>query len=135
MSFVGCGVQMDIWIVLFVVLQSPRSIRNCFIANVAHKFKLMFMVSHTFSLFLSLLFSIDSYHNHYLIHPFIHSYNTLHYSVMPKPTTALSAEWEKDWKETNFEADIKKLEKEAEERLDAKIEELKGNIASTGAEN
>eukprot|EP00526_Cylindrotheca_closterium_P028486 CAMPEP_0113638756 /NCGR_PEP_ID=MMETSP0017_2-20120614/20315_1 /TAXON_ID=2856 /ORGANISM="Cylindrotheca closterium" /LENGTH=76 /DNA_ID=CAMNT_0000549903 /DNA_START=53 /DNA_END=283 /DNA_ORIENTATION=- /assembly_acc=CAM_ASM_000147 len=56
-------------------------------------------------------------------------------SVMPKPTTALSAEWEKDWKETNFEADIKKLEKEAEERLDAKIEELKGNIASTGAEN
>ncbi|CAJ1951892.1 unnamed protein product [Cylindrotheca closterium] len=53
-------------------------------------------------------------------------------SVMPK-TTALSAEPE--WKETDFEAEIKKLEKEAEERLDAKVEELKSNIANTGAEN
>lgn len=54
---------------------------------------------------------------------------------MPK-TTALSAgDWEKEWKETNFEADIKKLEAEAQDRLDAKIEELKANIASTGAEN
>ena len=53
---------------------------------------------------------------------------------MPK-TTALNAEWEKDWKETNYEADIQKLQKEAEERLDKKIEELKANIASTGSEN
>ena len=69
--------------------------------------------------------------SHFVIFPIVH-----YYSVMPKPATALKAEdWEKDWKETNFEADIKKLEKEAEERLDAKIEELKANIASTGVEN
>ncbi|KAL3934808.1 MAG: hypothetical protein SGBAC_009550 [Bacillariaceae sp.] len=53
-------------------------------------------------------------------------------SVMPR-ATVLSAELGADWKETNFEADIEKLQKESEERLDAKIEELKANIASTGA--
>jgi hypothetical protein len=37
-----------------------------------------------------------------------------------------------DWKETNFEADIEKLKAEAEERLDAKIAELDGNIESVG---
>jgi hypothetical protein len=40
--------------------------------------------------------------------------------------------WDKDWKETNFEADLDKLQKEAEERLDAKISELTGNIESVG---
>jgi hypothetical protein len=40
-----------------------------------------------------------------------------------------------DWKETNFEADIEKLQKEAEERLDEKISELTANIAKTGADN
>jgi len=51
-------------------------------------------------------------------------------------TTALSAEWEPTegmkWTETNFEADIAKIEQEAEKRLDAKIEELEANIASVG---
>lgn len=37
-----------------------------------------------------------------------------------------------DWKETNFEADLAKLEKEAEERLDTKITELQGNIETIG---
>eukprot|EP00554_Chaetoceros_debilis_P007303 CAMPEP_0194076680 /NCGR_PEP_ID=MMETSP0149-20130528/3449_1 /TAXON_ID=122233 /ORGANISM="Chaetoceros debilis, Strain MM31A-1" /LENGTH=78 /DNA_ID=CAMNT_0038757501 /DNA_START=75 /DNA_END=311 /DNA_ORIENTATION=- len=50
--------------------------------------------------------------------------------------TALSAEWmpaEGDsWKETDFEGDLKKLEKEAEERLASKIAELEGNIQSVG---
>ena len=51
--------------------------------------------------------------------------------------TALAAEeWKPadgaEWKETNFEADIAKLEKEAEERLDAKIAELAGNIETVG---
>ena len=51
--------------------------------------------------------------------------------------TALSAEeWKPEdgsvWKETNFEADLKKIEKEAEERLDAKIKELEANVASVG---
>ena len=36
------------------------------------------------------------------------------------------------WVEKDFEADIKKLEKEAEERLDDKIAQLKGNVASVG---
>lgn len=36
------------------------------------------------------------------------------------------------WEEPDFESDIAKLEKEAEERLDAKIAELQGNIDSVG---
>jgi len=48
-------------------------------------------------------------------------------------TTALNAEWEKGWKETDFEADIEKLKKEAEERLEDKISELTANIEKTGA--
>eukprot|EP00979_Chaetoceros_neogracilis_P012884 scaffold3524_cov279-Chaetoceros_neogracile.AAC.23 len=50
--------------------------------------------------------------------------------------TALNAEWEpadgSKWVQTDFEKEINKLEKEAEERLDAKVEELKSNIASVG---
>jgi hypothetical protein len=51
-------------------------------------------------------------------------------AAMPK--TALNAEWEKDWKETSFEKDIDKLQKEAEVRMDEKISELTANIANTG---
>jgi hypothetical protein len=58
----------------------------------------------------------------------------------PAPTTfvrtALSAEWQpadgSKWVEKDFEKDIQKLEKEAEERLDKKIAELKENIATVG---
>ena len=48
--------------------------------------------------------------------------------------SAETAEWTApaEWKEKDFESQIKKLEKEAEERLDTKIDELKRNIASTG---
>lgn len=50
--------------------------------------------------------------------------------------TALSAEWQpadgSKWVEKDFEKDIQKLEKEAEERLDKKIAELKENIATVG---
>jgi len=44
----------------------------------------------------------------------------------------LSAEWEKDWKEADFEGDLAKLQKEAEERLDDKIAELMSNIEKAG---
>lgn len=37
-----------------------------------------------------------------------------------------------EWKEKDFEGQLKKLEKEAEERLDEKIEDMKRNIAQTG---
>ena len=43
--------------------------------------------------------------------------------------TALNAE---DWKEINFEGDLAKLQKEAEERLDEKIAELMSNLEKTG---
>jgi hypothetical protein len=43
----------------------------------------------------------------------------------------LKAELE-GWKETNFESDLDKLKKEAEERLDAKVKELEGNLESVG---
>lgn len=50
--------------------------------------------------------------------------------------TALTAEWQpadgSKWVEKDFEKDIQKLEKEAEERLDKKIAELKENIATVG---
>mmetsp|Transcript_11399 Transcript_11399/g.13789 ORF Transcript_11399/g.13789 Transcript_11399/m.13789 type:complete len:80 (-) Transcript_11399:302-541(-) len=51
-------------------------------------------------------------------------------------STALKAEWSPPegakWVEKDFEGELNKLEKEAEDRLDAKISELTGNIASTG---
>jgi hypothetical protein len=52
---------------------------------------------------------------------------------------ALSAEpaWappaDSTWEEKDFEGEIKKLEKEAEERLDAKIAEMMTKIDSVGA--
>ena len=52
---------------------------------------------------------------------------------MPKTTALKAKDWEKDWKEINFEKDLEKLQKEAEERLAKKVEELKKNIASTGS--
>lgn len=52
-------------------------------------------------------------------------------------STKLAAEWKPaegaKWEETNFEKEITKLEKEAEERMDKKIEELKSKISATGA--
>ncbi|GFH62111.1 hypothetical protein CTEN210_18587 [Chaetoceros tenuissimus] len=51
-------------------------------------------------------------------------------------TSALAAEWEPSdgskWVEKDFETEMTKLEKEAEERLDAKIKELEANIESVG---
>jgi hypothetical protein len=48
----------------------------------------------------------------------------------------LNAEWKPaegdKWEEKDFEAQIKKLEKEAEERLDEKIAEMKAGIESVG---
>ena len=58
---------------------------------------------------------------------------TTHYKNRPfgVSTTALSAEGKSD--EKDFEGDLKKLEKEAEEKLDAKIAELMSKIETTGA--
>jgi hypothetical protein len=58
----------------------------------------------------------------------------------PAPRTGVSsslcAEWKpkegEKWEEKDFEAQIKKLEKEAEERLDAKIEEMMRGVESVG---
>mmetsp|Transcript_2987 Transcript_2987/g.4206 ORF Transcript_2987/g.4206 Transcript_2987/m.4206 type:complete len:80 (+) Transcript_2987:122-361(+) len=50
--------------------------------------------------------------------------------------TALSAEWTpadgSAWVEKDYVSEISKLEKEAAERLDEKIAELQGNLASVG---
>ena len=47
--------------------------------------------------------------------------------------TSLNAEWEKEWKEIDFEGDLSKLQKEAEQRLDDKIAELVSNIEKAGS--
>lgn len=47
--------------------------------------------------------------------------------------TSLNAEWEKNWKEIDFEGDLSKLQKEAEQRLDDKIAELMTNIEKAGS--
>ena len=56
---------------------------------------------------------------------------------LPVSTTSLSAEWAPadggKWEEKDFESDLKKLEKEAEERLDAKISEMMSKVESTGS--
>jgi hypothetical protein len=46
--------------------------------------------------------------------------------------TALQAEKEK-WEVKDYEADLAKLEKEAEKRLEEKIEDMKSKVAKTGA--
>jgi len=46
--------------------------------------------------------------------------------------TALNAEWDKDWKETNFEADLEKVKAEAEKRLEEKVNDLAANIENAG---
>lgn len=52
-------------------------------------------------------------------------------------STSLSAEpeWKPagKWEEKDFEGELKKLEKEAEENLDKKISELKSKIETTGS--
>lgn len=48
----------------------------------------------------------------------------------------MSAEWapsDGKWEEKDYESELKKLEKEAEERLDAKIAEMMAKIETTGA--
>lgn len=74
--------------------------------------------------------------NHYTREPFSPKSSFSHINSAFGVRTALSAEWtpaEGDsWKETDFEGDLKKLEKEAEERLASKIAELEGNIQSVG---
>jgi hypothetical protein len=49
----------------------------------------------------------------------------------------LSAEWappaDGKWEDKDYESELKKLEKEAEERLDAKISEMMAKIETTGA--
>mmetsp|Transcript_17331 Transcript_17331/g.32875 ORF Transcript_17331/g.32875 Transcript_17331/m.32875 type:complete len:80 (+) Transcript_17331:40-279(+) len=50
-------------------------------------------------------------------------------------TTSLAAEWKPadgEWKEKDYEKELAKLEKEAEERLDAKIAEMMAKIETTG---
>eukprot|EP00977_Amphora_coffeiformis_P029308 scaffold39887_cov229-Amphora_coffeaeformis.AAC.10 len=59
---------------------------------------------------------------------------------LPRPpvvsrTTSLAAEWKPadgEWKEKDYEKELAKLEKEAEERLDAKIAEMMAKIETTG---
>jgi hypothetical protein len=49
--------------------------------------------------------------------------------------TALSAEWKPEggkWEEKDFEGDLAKLEKEAEERLEAKIKDMMNKVEATG---
>lgn len=69
-------------------------------------------------------------------HALIQIYQRIHYSTFGVRAAALSAEWKPTdgmkWEEKDFEAEIKKLEKEAESRLDAKIKELEANIEKVG---
>ena len=60
----------------------------------------------------------------------------LSHRIGARQTVAVAAEWKPadgDWKEKDFESEIKKLEAEAEERLDAKISEMMSKIETTGA--
>jgi len=54
-------------------------------------------------------------------------------------STSLAAEWKPTdgtkWTESDYEAQLKKLEKEAEERLHEKINEMKSKVATTGSKS
>jgi hypothetical protein len=47
-------------------------------------------------------------------------------------STSLSAEKDK-WEDKDYEGELKKLEKDAEKRLDEKISELMSKVATTGS--
>ena len=69
---------------------------------------------------------------------FTHQFVLLSFFLRPavSRTVASSAEWvpkEGKWDEKDYEAELQKLEKEAEERLDAKIAEMMSKIETTGA--
>jgi hypothetical protein len=52
-----------------------------------------------------------------------------------RPTTLAAAEWKPAdgaWKETDYEGELKKLEKEAEDRMEAKIADMMTKIDKTG---
>ena len=54
-----------------------------------------------------------------------------------RPCTTLSSEWKpqegEGWEEKDYESEIEKLEKEAEDRLEAKIAEMMSKVEVTGA--
>jgi hypothetical protein len=113
-----------------VLLLRPGRLACCFDCVELARFLL---ISHAF------LISLTSYpHVSLLIICccWCRSYQRCRFAV---PSSALRAEtaWApKDasaWKETDYEAELKKLEKEAEDRLDAKIEEMMTKIEATGA--
>jgi hypothetical protein len=79
----------------------------------------------SFFFFLSLFFSLPTL--------YIIALPKTKTNYRPITTTALSAEWEKEWKDSNFEGDLAKVQKEAEERLEEKVAELLSNIENTGA--
>ena len=60
-----------------------------------------------------------------------------HYRFAVRPTAALSAEWAPadgtKWEQKDYESELKKLEKEAEDRLDAKIADMMSKIETTGS--
>ena len=65
-----------------------------------------------------------------------HLFSFTTYRPAVSRTVALSAEWapaDGKWEEKDYESELKKLEKEAEERLDAKIAEMMAKIETTGA--
>lgn len=70
--------------------------------------------------------------NHFVCHQHLHR----SFGVAQRTVVRAESAWEPadgaKWVEQNFEADIKKLESEAEKRLDAKIDELMSKIEATG---
>lgn len=64
----------------------------------------------------------------------LYMYNIIRFVVSRQ--TVLAAEWAppagEKWVEKDFTAELQKLEKEAEERLESKIAEMMGNIEKTG---
>jgi hypothetical protein len=80
------------------------------------------VVTLTISLSLSLLLSYVSFH-------FLHTHFCRPFFTK---TTCLNVEWQKDWKDIDFEGNLAKLQKEAEERLETKIDELMSNIETSG---
>jgi hypothetical protein len=73
------------------------------------------------------LLSISS-HNLFL---FIVNYFKYRFGITH--ATALQAEKDTKWEAKDYEGELAKLENEAEERLDAKISDMKSKVEKTGA--
>jgi hypothetical protein len=80
---------------------------------------------------------LSSHNNFFFINSFVatNGFPLFRFSVIRQTAVAAEPKWTptSEWVEKDYEAELAKLEKEAEERLEAKVKEMMSKIETTGA--